>query len=119
MSYHKITVIGYAGSEPDHQVTANGKNVANFPLYVNERYGEEERAIRYKVKAWGNLSQVVLEHLRKGQLLVVDGVPAVEVWQDKTGEPRAQLVVTAQALRFLGSKPETMDEEDEDGDHER
>ena len=46
MSFHKITVIGHAGSDPDHQVTATGKDVTNFPLYVNERFGGEEHTIR-------------------------------------------------------------------------
>jgi single-stranded DNA-binding protein len=105
MSYHKITVIGYAGSDPDHQVTANGKDVSVFPLYVNERYGDRERTVRYKIKAWSDLSAVVREHLLKGQLLIVEGSPSIEVWQTDKGEPRAQLVVTAQMLRFLGAKP--------------
>ena len=113
MTYHKITVIGHAGSEPDQQVTATGKNVANFPLYVNERFGDNERTIRYKVKAWNNLSQVVTEHLHKGQLLVVEGTPSIETWQGAEGEPRAQMVVTAQTLRFLGPKSNaSTDDED-------
>jgi len=107
MSYHKITVIGHAGSDPDHQVTATGKDVTNFPLYVNERFGGDERTIRYKIKAWNKLSQIVMDHLHKGQLLVVQGAPSVEVWQGSEGEPRAQMVVTAQTLRFLGPKPVT------------
>ena len=41
MSYHKITIIGHAGSDPEHEVTATGKDVAVFPLYVNVRYGEQ------------------------------------------------------------------------------
>jgi single stranded DNA-binding protein len=113
MSYHRITVIGHAGSDPDHQITANGNDVANFPLYVNERFGEDERTIRYKVKVWNNLSQIVLDHLVKGQLLVVEGTPSIEAWQSSNGDPRAQIVVTAHTLRFLGPKPvKSTDQED-------
>ena len=85
MSYHRITVIGHAGSKPDHQVTPTGKDVANFPLYVNERFGDDEHTVRYKVKAWNNLSQIVMDHLVKGQLLVVEGTPSVEAWKDNEG----------------------------------
>ena len=105
MSYHKITVIGYAGSEPEHQVTATGKDVAQFPLYVNERYKDKERTVRYKVKVWNDLSLIVSEHLLKGQLLMVEGKPSVDVWRSAEGKPRARLVVTARELRFLGAKP--------------
>ena len=104
MSYHRITVIGHAGSEPDHQVTPTGKNVANFPLYVNERFGDDERTIRYKAKAWSKLSQVVMDHLHTGQLLVVEGTPSVEAWLDSENRAKAQIVVTIQTLRFLGPK---------------
>ncbi len=37
---------------------------------------------------------------------MVEGTPSVEAWRDARGKPRAQLVVTAQTLRFLGAKPE-------------
>ena len=110
MSYHKITVIGYAGSDPEHSVTPTGKDVAVFPLYVNERFGDSERSTRYKIKAWNDLSAVVIEHLLKGQLLLVEGTPSVEVWQSVQDEPRAQLVVTAQTLRFLGAKPSSLED---------
>jgi single-stranded DNA-binding protein len=113
MSYHRITVIGYVGSDPEHQVTPTGKDVSVFPLYVNERFGDNERTARYKIKAWSDLSAVVKEHLLKGQLLIVEGSPSVEVWESSKCEPRAQLVVTAQMLRFLGAKPSpTLSEED-------
>ena len=113
MSSHRITVIGYAGSEPEYQATVTGKDYAYFPLYVNERHGNSERAYRYKIKTWNELSLIVKDHLAKGQLLVVEGTPSVEVWRDASGKPRAQLVVTAQTLRFLGAKPE-VDEFDEE-----
>ena len=114
MSYHKITIIGYAGSDPEHQVTATGKDVAQFPLYVNERYREKERTVRYKVKAWNKLSFIVVDHLQKGQLLMVEGIPSVDVWMDAEGKPRAQLVVMAQVLRFLGAKPSTVENVDKE-----
>ena len=104
MSFHRITVIGHAGSEPEHWVTGSGREVANFPLYVNERFGDDERTIRYKAKAWGRTSEIVMDHLHKGQLLVVEGTPSVEAWQDSEGEPKAQMVVTVQSLKFLGPK---------------
>lgn len=55
---------------------------------------------------YGGKSIIVKDHLAKGQLLVVEGTPSVEAWRDARGKPRAQLVVTAQTLRFLGAKPE-------------
>ena len=66
MSFHRITVIGYAGSEPEYQVTVTGKDYAYFPLYVNERHGNSERAYRYKIKTWNELSLIVKDHLVKG-----------------------------------------------------
>ena len=113
MSFHKITVIGYAGSEPDLDSTPTGKSVASFPVYVNERFGDEERTIRYKVKVWNKLCQVVIDHLHKGQLLIVEGVPSIEVWKSNEDEPRGQMIVTAQVLRFLGPRPITASEQEE------
>ena len=114
MSFHKITIVGHAGSDPEHEVTTTGKDVAVFPIYVNVRYGEKERNIRYKVKAWNDLSITVRQHLMKGQLLLVEGTPSLDVWQTAGGEPRAQMVVTAQMLRFLGAKPSVTEKLDEE-----
>ena len=112
MSFHKITVVGNVGSEVSERVTATGKEVANFSLAVNERYGEAERTTWYKVTAWEGLSRIVAEHVQKGRLLLVEGTPAVEAWRDADGKPRAQMVITARELRFLGAKPDTAEEEE-------
>lgn len=115
MSYHKITVVGNAGSEATVRVTQSEKEVANFRLAVNERVGDKEHTTWYKITAWNKLSQMLGEHLRKGQLLLIEGTPSVEVWTDKDDETRAQIVITAQTVRFLGGKP-VEDEDDEDED---
>ena len=114
MSFHKITIIGHAGSDPEHEVTVTGKDVAVFPLYVNVRHGDKEQNIRYKVKAWNDLCTTVRQYLLKGQLLLVEGTPSLDVWQSAEGEPRAQFVVTAQILRFLGAKPSAAEKLDEE-----
>ena len=112
MSYHRITVIGHTGSDPVHQVTQTGKDFTYFPVYVNEQVGDSERTTRYKIKTWNNLSLVAKEHLRTGQMVVIEGIPEVEAWQDNEGKPRAQMVVTARTMRFLGPKPAAVDEEE-------
>lgn len=47
---------------------------------------------------------------------MVEGIPSVETWKDKEGEPRAQMVVTAETVRFLGSRPEEASYRDDESE---
>ncbi|QWW20413.1 single-stranded DNA-binding protein [Schaalia sp. 19OD2882] len=75
----------------------------------------------YSVKAWDRLARNALRSLTKGQKVIVVGRPGAQAWQDKEGEVRTALVISAQALGhdlsagtshfFAAGRPEHVHEE--------
>ena len=103
--FQEITVIGNAGQDPRANVTTTGKDVANFTIAVNEKHGENEKTTWFKVAAWNGLAKVVAEHVKKGRQLFVQGRVSLETWTDESGQLRADMVITADTIKFLGAKP--------------
>jgi len=88
----------------------NGTPVCDFSLAVSRRWtaadgSPMEKAVWFKITAWRRQAELASEYLSKGrQVMVLGEMEEPEVWQDKDGNQRASLVVTAQRIQFLGGR---------------
>ena len=105
MSYQNTLIIGNVGGEVALRTTTTGKQVANFNVAVNERFGDKEQTTWFQVIAWEQLAQIAAEHITKGQLLLVEGRVSASIWTGQNGGIQVSLKLTAKNIRFLGSKP--------------
>lgn len=135
MSYHKTIVVGNLGRDPEMRYTPSGQAVTSFSVAVNEQYtdkaGEKvKRTIWYKIDAWGKLAETCNQWLKKGSVVLAEGVLKADpdtggprVYQKQDGTSSASFELTAQNIRFLGgtksatnvptkSSEEQMNEED-------
>lgn len=110
MSYQSTVIVGNVGQEVVSRTTNSGKQVANFSVAVNEKIGGEMQTTWFQVTTWEQLAEIAAEHIRKGQLILVEGRIAAETWNDQQGDTQVVLRITARNIRFLGGKPE-IDEE--------
>lgn len=111
--YQEITLVGNIGSDVEMRYTPSGVPVSSFSLAVNKSWNDQEgnrqqKTTWFRVTAWRKLAEITAEHLTKGrQVLVVGEMQDAHAWSDKEGKPQASLEVTAQTIRFLGSRPES------------
>jgi single-strand DNA-binding protein len=105
MSYQNTLIIGNVGGEVTLRTTTTGKQVANFSIAVNERFGEQEQTTWFQVVAWEQLAQIAADHIDKGQLLLVEGRVSASTWTDQSGSIQVTLKLTARNIRFLGGRP--------------
>ena len=94
-----------AGGEVTLRTTNTGKQVANFSVAVNERFGDKEQTTWFQVVAWEQLAQITADRIVKGQLLLVEGRVSAAIWADQDGDIQVNLKLTARNIRFLGGKP--------------
>jgi len=99
----EIQLIGHLGRDPEARYTPEGVIVTSFPVAVNIR---KDETIWVEVSAWRELGERCHQYLTKGRQVFVRGVPTVEAFTRKNGEPGAGLKVTASVVQFLGGKPE-------------
>ena len=117
--YHKITLIGNLGRDPEMRYTPSGQAVTNFSMATTEKWtGQDgqlqERTLWWRVSAFGKMAETVNTYLKKGSKVYVEG----RVNGDpKTGGPRiytrqdgtagTSFEVTASTIKFLSSRGET------------
>jgi single-stranded DNA-binding protein len=53
--------------------------------------------------------------VKKGPKLLIEGFPTARAYADKDGQPKANLVIYANSIEFIGSKPK--DDESQDGNY--
>jgi single-strand DNA-binding protein len=110
--FQQVTLIGNLGDAPEMRYTPSGTPVASFSLAVNKAWttqdGErQEKTTWFRVTVWRKQAEMVAQFLTKGrQVLVVGEMQEAHAWSDKEGNPRATLEVTAQFVKFLGSRGE-------------
>jgi single-strand DNA-binding protein len=76
-SVNKIILVGNIGRDPDIQTTASGQKVAHVALATTHHIPRddrfEERTEWHRLTLWNGLATLAEEHLRKGDLVYVDG----------------------------------------------
>jgi single-strand DNA-binding protein len=106
--FHQLIIVGNLGSDPELKYLDNGTAVANFSVAVNEVWYKDkekkERTTWYRVNVWRRQAETCSEYLSKGSQVMVVGRPSANAWVGADGEPRAQLELTAQTVKFMGGR---------------
>lgn len=109
--YHKITLLGRLGRDPEMRYTAEGKPVTSFSVAIDDSYGENKRTVWFRVSVWGKQAESCNQYLSKGRQVYIEGR-----LQHENGNPRmftrqdgsagASFEVTAQVVKFIGGQSE-------------
>ncbi len=106
MSLLKLAIIGRLGR--DAQVrSVNNSYVINFSVAYSERNRQgEEFTTWVNCSYWRNSfdQTKIVEYLKKGKLVYVEGTPSVRTYTSNTGETRASLDCRVTTIRLLGGR---------------
>jgi len=98
-----IVTIGRLTRDPELRYTPNGVAVANFTVAVdrpiNNDNGERE-ADFIPIVVWRKLAENCANHLRKGQLVAVEGRLQIRTYE-KDGQNRRIAEIVASEVKFL------------------
>lgn len=105
-SVNKIIVIGNVGRDPELRYTGNGKAMAQFSLATNHRYqkpdGEwDEQTEWFRVVAWSQLAERMMERIQKGSQAYVEGRLQTRVWTGQDGKERKEVEIIANTIVSL------------------
>lgn len=108
-SFNKITIVGYLGRDPELRYTPDGTPVCDFSVATTERRkdksGEpQEITTWFRVTAWRRLAELAGQYLAKGKQVYVEGRLIQREYQDRDGNTRYNLEVTASDIQFVGSR---------------
>lgn len=108
-SFNRITIVGYLGRDPELRYTPDGTPVCDFSVATTERRkdraGEfQEITTWFRVTVWRRQAELAGQYLSKGKQVYVEGRLIQREYQDRDGNTRYSLEVTASDVQFLGSR---------------
>lgn len=106
MAIPLTTMTGRLVAPPELRFTASGTAVANFRMAENDnKYNEDTRewettsTLFLTVNAWERLAERVAGSLDKGDSVVVTGKLQTREWEDKQGNRRSTIEMTARDIK--------------------
>lgn len=111
--FHRVTVIGHLGRNPELRYTQDGTPVASFSVAATKKWtgrdgNQGEKTVWFRISAWRKLGEVCNQYLQKGRLVMVEG----ELNADDNGNPKtferndgttgASYEIIAHTVKFLG-----------------
>ena len=109
--FNKAILVGHTGRDPETRKLPNGDTVANFSLATSRSWKDAKTGERkehtdwHRCTAYGKLADVIAEHVKKGQLLTVEG--RIEYGEyEKDGVKRYTTDIIVDEMRMLGPKRE-------------
>jgi single-strand DNA-binding protein len=131
--FHRVTLIGNVGQDPQMRYTPDGTPVTNFSVATRTSLSKATRpecpngwkesyngnnwelTTWWRVTCWRGLAETVNRYVTKGQQVfvegevngeAVDGSQNPRVWTGNDGTARASFEITARNVKFLGGRGE-------------
>ena len=111
---NKVTLQGNLTRDPEIRFSQAGTAIAKFGLAVNNHFGDKETTVFVDCVSFGKQAEVIGQHVKKGQQVLISGKLHLDSWEDKTTkEKRSKLLVhlsPVEGFFFVGSKKVTSQE---------
>lgn len=101
---NKSVIQGRFVRDPEMRHTQSGKSVCTFTIVWSTKSGDRETKLFMNCTAWNRTADNVCKWFKKGQEAVVIGQLETKTWQDKEGNNRHEIQMTAQEIHFCGPK---------------
>lgn len=98
---NKLQIIGHLGQDPELRYTGSGTAVANLSVATDAPMEDDPEW--HSVTCWGDLAEIVNEHLSKGERIYAEGPVQTRQWEDSDGNTRSTTELHADEVIFLGS----------------
>ena len=108
----KASVIGNLGSDPELKYSSGGSPMLRVNVASNYRTKSQDgewtdQTEWVRVTVFGQRAERLVEHLRKGMRVFIDGRLEARPWTDNNGNVRAGLELIANDVEFMSSRQDT------------
>lgn len=106
-SFNKVILMGNLTKDPRIGSTPSGSSVCDFSIAMNRKYTlndqDKEEVCYVDIVTWGKQAESCGKYLQKGSPVFIEGRLKTDMWNDKEGNKRSKLLVTAERIQFLSS----------------
>lgn len=105
-SVNKVILIGNLTRDPEMRQTPNGQNVTTFGIATNREWitknGEKKSSAEFhECVAWARLAEICADHLKKGNLVHVEGYLKTRSWDSPEGIRKFKTEIVVQDMIML------------------
>lgn len=99
-------VVGRVGRDPESRTTTSGKKVVSFSVATDTFSGGERGTEWYRCVGWDKTAEIVEKHVKKGDIIVVQGRMQTRTYE-KDGIEKSSTELVADRVSFVptGKKP--------------
>lgn len=106
-SLNRAFLLGNLGRDAEMRYTANGTPVVSFSIATTERYknrdGEQKENTQWhRIVCWGKTGEAIVDYLKKGKQVLVEGRIETRKWTDKDGKERQTTEIVSERITLLG-----------------
>ena len=101
---NKVFLIGNLTRDPELTETSSGVAVCRFAIAVNRNYSGpdgERKTDFFNCTAWRGLAENIARYAHKGNKVAVSGSVEIREYEDKEGNRRTSVDISAQDVEFL------------------
>lgn len=107
---NKVMLIGNLTKDPESRA-AGQHTIASFSIAVNRRSkgqdGQQKEDVSFfDCEAWNKTGELVMQYLKKGRTVLVEGRLQQDRWEGTDGQKRSKIKVVAENVQFLSPKAE-------------
>jgi len=106
MGFQNVIIQGNLGKDVEQRYTPAGKAVCNFPVAVDEGFGDKKSTTWFNVTAWEKTAEACAKFLSKGSKVLVSGRIQTREYEDRDGVKKYGWDLVAHRVEFLDSKPD-------------
>jgi single-strand DNA-binding protein len=118
--YQKVVIVGRLGTDPEMRYMPDGTAVTNFSVATNRKWTDRssgeprEETTWFRVSVWGKQAETANQYLSKGRQVLIEGrlksdpqTGGPRMWTAQDGTVRASYELTANLVKFIGSRDDT------------
>lgn len=114
MMLNRCIFMGRLTKDPEIRYTQSAEPVAvaRFSIAVDRNYQKGDNKVTdfFEVEAWRQKAEFAEKHLKKGQLICVEGSFQQQQWEDKNGNKRTGYRLAADNIYFAEGKKQDGDQ---------
>ena len=104
--FANVDILGRVTADPQGSVSSNGTTIARFSMAVNRRHTSNtgqtvENTSFFDTVAFGRQADVILNHVAKGHLLLIEGRLEQRRWVDRDGNNQSRLQVVVHRVHLM------------------
>ena len=98
---NKVVVMGHTGKDPEIRTSQGGMTVVNVNIATSKTVKGEKKTEWHRIVLFDKRADLVAKHVKKGDLLYVEGEIQTREWTDKGGTKHYTTEILATDVRLF------------------